>query len=292
MTRVLCVGEALWDLGAKGPLARARHLEMRPGGAAVNVALALARQGISVGLAAVVGDDALGEALIARVARAGVSTALVTRALPRTGLLFVERRREGARFVGYRTADEPAPVAAGEWSAQWVLLAGLLPSEEHVRGLRAIAQMARERGARVMIDINARPRVWRGRDATAALGLLAEAEVVKASEDDLAVLGLTREAARDRMREGATLILTAGASETRAVGSFGEVVQAPRDLPAKQRRRSAADTLGAGDAFTAGVLGELLALDAGDRAGDAARWARVILRGNAEARGHIVRRRP
>ena len=38
---VLCVGEALWDLTAKRSFAGARSLEMRPGGAAVNVALAL-----------------------------------------------------------------------------------------------------------------------------------------------------------------------------------------------------------------------------------------------------------
>ena len=51
-------------------------LRFQPGGAAVNVALRLARLGWRAGLAAVVGEDALGEALAARVAARGVSAAL------------------------------------------------------------------------------------------------------------------------------------------------------------------------------------------------------------------------
>lgn len=277
---VLCVGEALWDLTAKRSFARARSLEMRPGGAAVNVALALAHEGVRVGLAAVVGEDALGEALIAQVAAAGVATALVERALPRTGLLFAERRREGARFVGYRAADEPAPRAAGDWSARVVLVTGLMPSVEHARGLREVVQTARARGARVMVDVNARPRVWRGRDPAAALGVLALADVVKASEDDLAVLGIAGpEALVGCVRAGATVITTAGAGVARAMGSFGEVTRAPRALGKKPR-----DTLGAGDAFAAAVVAELTR---GDAEGI---WDRALDRGHAWARARLRRR--
>ncbi len=57
---VVCAGEALWDftsaLGSGVPSPR-----FRAGGGAVNAAVALARGGLRVGLAAVVADDGLRE---------------------------------------------------------------------------------------------------------------------------------------------------------------------------------------------------------------------------------------
>src|SRR5690349_18233208 len=98
---VLCVGEALWDLQAPSGLSfdRAASLSFTPGGAAVNVALTLARLGLRAGLSAVVGDDALGQALAARLAHAGVDASLVQRAPHRTGLIFLESTPAGRRAV-------------------------------------------------------------------------------------------------------------------------------------------------------------------------------------------------
>jgi sugar/nucleoside kinase (ribokinase family) len=285
---VLCLGEALWDLhGPPGvPFAEAHLLHMRPGGAAVNVALALAARGVRAGLAAVVGDDPLGEALAARVAAAGVDVAEVARVLPRTGLLFAEHAGERARFVGYRSADEPAPALTSSWSAQILLLTGLMPAPDHAHALRAMAQTARAHGARVVVDANARPRVWRGRDPAHALAVLGEADVVKATADDAAVLGLgdgddSIAYLRAHLREGAVLVVTAGPKAARALGGFGEIEQETEGFVS-------GSALGAGDAFTAGMLYALLR---DGEARDRALWARALAEGHAAARAHLTRRR-
>lgn len=88
MTRppeILCIGAALWDVigrttrtmppGADMPGRMTRH----PGGVALNIALALARQGLRAGLLAAVGRDAPGEALVAESAAQGVETGFLTR---------------------------------------------------------------------------------------------------------------------------------------------------------------------------------------------------------------------
>jgi 2-dehydro-3-deoxygluconokinase len=56
---VVCAGEALWKLATpKGPSAKdLARMHLRPGGGAVVVALALAREGLRVGLATVLTED-------------------------------------------------------------------------------------------------------------------------------------------------------------------------------------------------------------------------------------------
>ncbi|APR86074.1 Fructokinase [Minicystis rosea] len=277
---VLCMGEALWDLHTPEgvPFATAEALSMRPGGAAVNVALGLAKHGLRVALSAVVGDEALGEALVQRVQSAGVDVRFVQRALARTAVLFAEHGAMGSRFVGYRAVDEPAPRWPRALRARALLLTGVMPLAAHAAVFRAAARSARRRGACVVVDVNARPRVWRGRDGAAALEVIREADVVKASAEDVAVLGLDADTAlRAHLRRRAVLVTTAGAGPARAFGPFGEVT-------AKGGRPIQGPALGAGDAFTAGMLSALLA---GEPRDDAEAWRRVLRRGHALARAHL-----
>ena len=185
----------------------------------MNVALLLARLGWRAGLAAVVGDDALGEALAARVSARGVSTALVRRAPPRTGLCFAEPAGKGTRVVGYRSAGEEAPELGAGWRARALLLTGLAPSPEQAARFGAAASEGRRRGALVMVDLNARPRLWQGRGGAPAW--IAEADVVKASEEELAAMGLDEGALRAAMGAEAVLVVTAGPRAARAIGPFG-----------------------------------------------------------------------
>jgi 2-dehydro-3-deoxygluconokinase len=279
---VLCVGEALWDLAPpRGrTLALAPSLRFRPGGAAVNAALLLARLGWKAGLAAVVGDDALGEALTARIAARGVSTALVQRAPPRTGLCFVEHGTRAARVVGYRSAGEAAPDLAAAFRARALLLTGVTPSPEQASSFGAAAREARRHGARVMVDLNARPLLWRGRSATPAW--LVEADVIKASEPDLAAMGIDEAALRALMRASAVLVVTAGPRPARAIGSFGEVRRAPAS-------RAHGSAMGAGDAFAAGLLDAMLRAGDASLEDDGAFWSRALSRGHALARRTLAR---
>jgi sugar/nucleoside kinase (ribokinase family) len=279
---VLCVGEALWDLYAPAgvPFAEAPSLAFVPGGAAVNVALHLTRLGLRAGLAAVVGEDALGEALIARVAGLGVECSRVERAPPRTGLVFVERAGEARRIVGYRAKDERAPKVSGAIEAKLLFLTGVLPDEAAIGGFADMAAHARRGGARVVLDLNARRGVWAGRAAPLLGPLFEAADVIRCSTDDLALLACDVAAVQGALREGGVLMVSDGPRPTRAFGPFGVLERAPDHA-------EVLDPTGAGDALSAGVLAELCGAEGSWR--EAALWERAIDRGHALARAHLCR---
>jgi sugar/nucleoside kinase (ribokinase family) len=281
----LVMGEALWDLEApRGrTFASAPSLRLTPGGAAINVALALSRLGFRAGLAAILGADALGDALLARVSARGVSTALVQRTSDRTGLVLVERAGgPAARVVSYRPASEAAPSLPEGAGARLLVLTGLLPSEAQAASFGAAALSARRQGAHVVVDLNARPRPWRGRPLTSPPAWLDQVTVIKASEEDLAALGLRESTLRAALDPSAVLVVTAGARAARASGPFGAVTRAP--IP---REGSA---LGAGDAFTAGLCDALLRGGDGAAALDRAFWERALRRGHGLARRRVTER--
>lgn len=284
---VACVGEALWDLPARGgeSLSEARFVGLEPGGAAVLVALRLARAGVSVGLAASVGADPLGRALRDRVAAAGVDVRSVALVAARTPLLFVGAAPDGGReLVGYRRPEEEAIIAPRPGS-RLVHLAAASPVPAHARALDAIARAARRRKAIVTLDLNARPRLWRHVKWT-RLAAVDTADVVKCSAEDLEVLGLGEgiravAALRARMRPEATLVVTRGAGVITAHGPFGVLEHAVRPL-----RR--AEPTGAGDALMAGVIAAIVGKTARAR-GTEALFAEAITQGVAWARERLRR---
>src|SRR5262249_55439430 len=87
---VICAGEALWNFGADGSRFAVPTPTFRPGGGAVNVALALARQGLHVGLVTVLADDTVGRALREEIAAAKVDAGGVELSKPSSGLFLVE----------------------------------------------------------------------------------------------------------------------------------------------------------------------------------------------------------
>ena len=93
-------------------------------------------------------------------------------------------------------------------------------------------------------------------------------------------MGLAAAEARARMREDAVLVQTAGTGAASATGSFGEVARAPRVLEA--------DPMGAGDAFSTGLLLELLDAKAGAPR-DGEFWEKALRRGHAVARAYLRR---
>lgn len=78
--RIICLGAMLWDVIGHSPVALAPgddvagRIHQRPGGVALNVALALARLDLHPAILSAVGRDAPGDALIAEVARQDVET--------------------------------------------------------------------------------------------------------------------------------------------------------------------------------------------------------------------------
>ena len=263
---VICAGEALWSVDDAEPR-NASAPRVRPGGGAVSSALALARQGLRVGLATVLENDSLGRQVRERVAAAGIDTAGVELAQPTSGIVFV---RGGARqAVSQREQEQPVSVPA-HWSSQVLLLSGMSPVVSHGAALCMAARTARRAGSVVVVDVNARWDLWAGRDARSIRMILREADVVWASAEDLFGLRMDAAAMRAALRPDAVLASSDGAGSAFASGPFGEVVRSPSVQPLSPT--------GEGDTFATAICAELARAENANEQNEEL-WARALGRG-------------
>jgi 2-dehydro-3-deoxygluconokinase len=261
---VICVGEALLSIAERDASL------LRPGGGAITAALALATQGVRVGLASVLEDDTSGRDLLAKVAASGVDIGGVARTSPSTGILFV---RGGARQL-LSLHEEEHPIAVPEgWSSQVLLLSGLSPVVSHAAAFCKAARVARRAGSVVVVDVNARWHLWQGRDARTIRMVLREADVVWCSAQDLFGLNMDLSSLRSALRDSAVLVFSDGVGRASATGPFGEVAHALVGSITSA-------PLGEGDAFTAAICAELARVGHTD-ARDGTLWTRVLQRGHA-----------
>jgi sugar/nucleoside kinase (ribokinase family) len=265
---VIAVGQALFQIMTP---THGGGVTMAPAGGAVTSAVALARRGLTVGLVTVVDDDPAGRGLVERVAAAGVDTEGVHVAPRRAGLLFVDR--SGAtREVG-AGADSTDPLEVPDhWSSRVLLVSGLSPVVAHAAALCKAARAARRSGAVVVLDVHARWHLWAGHDGRAIRSILREADVVRLSTDDAAVLGVDPDTVRALTRPRAVLVMSRGADDAWATGPFGHVVRPSRAAGAWVPQSVP-------DAFTTEIC-EALAR-AGEPGDDrAALWERALERGH------------
>ncbi|HEX8941164.1 MAG TPA: carbohydrate kinase [Candidatus Limnocylindrales bacterium] len=272
---ITCLGEALVDflpVEADGAVTFRPH----PGGSPLNVAVAAARLGARVALAGSLGDDLFGRFLRSRVAAEGVDDRWLGSVEAPTALAFVtlEDGEPAFAFYGEGTADtllavDGLPEAMVEETAilhigSISLLRGSTPDavEAAWRRLRGRALLS--------LDPNVRPSLIVDEAAYLARleRLVATADLLKVSAADLAWL------APDRDVEAAALDLLARGPRLVAVTRGGDGAVAVREvegrpvaivMPAFPIR--VADTVGAGDAFSAGLLTRLAEL--GATSGDA-----------------------
>ena len=238
-----------------------------PGGAPANVAVGLARLGVSTGFLGQVGDDAFGHFLEQTLRENNVDvSALRFSREARTMLAFVSLRVDGERdFMFYRhpSADmlyRPEDVdEAYIRSAQAFHFGTISLISEPARSaaLHAV-QIAREAGLLISFDPNLRLNLWPTENAAreAMLSGWSLAHVIKVSEEELEFLGQTddlTEAARQLWHDDLrVLIITRGKAGCRYVTAAfnGEVTGFDVTVT---------DTTGAGDGFVAGLLKGLLA---------------------------------
>lgn len=264
---VLTFGEALVSLRSAGPLVGGGALTMHLAGAEVNVAIALARLGHRAAWVGRVSADELGEFALRQLRAEGVDAGGVVRDAERpAGLMFLEQRTADLTRVRYHRAgsagaalcvdDLRGPLAAG---ARMLHISGVTPAlSGSARAATAWAvRSAAEAGTPVCLDVNHRARLWSRDAARPVLSELASyASVVVASADELDLVG---EAGADeaavvaslRARGVATVLVKLGAAGARA-----HTVEGVRHAGAPAV--TAVDTVGAGDAFTAGYLSGLL----------------------------------
>ncbi|MFD3494035.1 PfkB family carbohydrate kinase [Streptomyces sp. NPDC058690] len=255
---VLVMGEALIDLVPSTQEPRT-HLA-QPGGAPANVAAGLAGLGTPSWYAGALGGDGFARTIEERLVSAGSELGLCARSPLPTALAVADPGPEGTGYhfhlqdtATFRIQDRSSEV--GRFGAVYVggLAAVVEPAAE------AVAATARAGAGQSVLVVDPNVREDRTLDPEAGAERLRElcalAHVVKASDEDLVHLWPNtdpEETCRTLAREGRLVVLTRGARGSTAYTRSGEPVSVPA-VPV-----DVVNTIGAGDAFMAGVLSWLV----------------------------------
>jgi 2-dehydro-3-deoxygluconokinase len=257
---VLCVGEALITLSAADglPLDGTRALRVSPGGAEFNVAVHLARLGIGVRFAGMVGADPWGSRLLAALREEGVDTSsVVTDPLRRTGCYL----KEPGSVYYYRAGSAGSALArlpdGAHDGVTHVHLTGITPALSASCADLIATELAAAipAGRTTSFDINYRPALWSVRDAgPRLLSLARQATYVFTGLDEAGLLWdcATAEDIRALIPAPTELVVKDGPGPATAFGADGsEISVLPGPVPI-------VDIVGAGDAFAAGYLASRL----------------------------------
>jgi len=231
------------------------------GGSPFNVAIAIGRLGAPAGFFGGLSTDLFGETLRLALHDSGVDTALANVSSRPTTLAFVSLADGNARYAFFDEGSAGRMLTENDLPALpktvTALHFGSFSLAEEPCGSALEALMRREFFDRVIsLDINVRPTLIRNRDGYLARidRLVAMADIVKLSEEDIDWLEPGTDfadLARRWLEHGAKLVaLTKGADGAVALSRTAKV-EVP-GVPVK-----VADTVGAGDTFTAGMLARL-----------------------------------
>jgi fructokinase len=288
---ITCLGEGLMDLlpvSASGDAPGAEAgvttgFRLAPGGSILNVAVGLARLGAPAAFAGKLADDFFGRRIRSYLRAEGVRLDYLAVAPGRTTLAFVIPAEAPEQTAG---GAEPAFAFYGEGAADTLLTVADVPAALYaetaalhigsislLRGVtpqtvRAVVERLRGQ-ALLSLDPNIRPGLVADERAYRAMldQFIARADVLKLSVADLAWLepGAEREdplavASRYVARGPALVALTLGVQGAALVSASGVALRQPAP------QLAIADTVGAGDAFAAGLLSALVERGAASRA--------------------------
>lgn len=286
---LLTFGESMVSLRSTGPLGNGGMLNMQVAGAESNVAIGVARLGHTSAWAGAVGADPHGEFIVKQLRGEGIQLHHSVHPERSTGVMFLEQRTADlSRAFYYRAGSAGATIsrdhvaAALDGGARILHLTGITAalSAEARDAVEYAAERAAREGVVVSLDVNYRSKLWSREQARAVLGPLARhATIVIASDDELDLIAPPQArsgAAADGEACAAARLLEAGVREVVVKrGADGAAVYAGEGcLDAPALAVTCVDTVGAGDAFTAGYLSALL-----DGAEIAGRLHRGILAG-------------
>jgi 2-dehydro-3-deoxygluconokinase len=286
--RVLCFGELLLRLSAPGKelLLQSPQLNAHIGGAEANVAVSLTRLGHNAAVVTTLPDNAIGRSARAELLSHGVDVQGIHMAAGRMGLYFLTH---GAMHrpseVLYDRADSAfarATATTHDWpsllrGAHWLHVSGITPAVSAAAAEAALSAMrtARAQGTRISFDCNFRARVWgdRAKDAPGLLRqLAAEADLLFAEARDIDFMFATQfgqgtEApgkaaayAFEAMPRIQWLASTARLRESVDVQEYAGTLRSRKGLHTSRKYSLAGivDRIGAGDAFAAGLIDQLL----------------------------------
>lgn len=264
---IAVVGEALVDLIPEEGSGWTRY-RARPGGSPLNVAVALARLDVPVSFLGRLSTDQFGRLLRAHLEAEGVDVSATPSGPEPTAVALASVDEVGAatyRFWWEATADrhlsaEELPEVLDARALHVGSVASLLPPAAD-----AVHRVVDREADRCLVsyDPNLRPSVTGDDDVRARVAsLVGRAHLVKVSEQDLAWLAPDEDPITvvEEWRDAGPdlVVLTRGATGALAVTARVEV-----SVPSPTV--TATDTVGAGDAFMAGLLAWLVDHDRLDR---------------------------
>lgn len=196
-TEVVCLGESMVTFlpSRPGRLADVPSFGRGIGGAESNVACALAAAGHRAAWVGRVGADGFGDHLVETIGEYGVDTSAVRRDPDRpTGIYFrtATDRGAGAHEVAYyragsaASAMSPANVPYEELFAGRVLHLSGITAALSADCLELLRELTAPRPGRPLVsfDVNHRPHLWRGADASVLLELARRCDLVFVGEDE------------------------------------------------------------------------------------------------------------
>lgn len=267
---IVCLGELLIDMfpaeiGRR--LVEVSAFHPKPGGAPANVAVAAARLGAQSAFIGKVGDDAFGHFLIDTLAREQVETrGLRLDESARTTLVFVALIDENTpEFVFYRNPGADMMLRADELDHTLLQQTkifhfgsiSLIEEPGRSATMEAI-RLARQSGTFISFDVNYRPSLWPNSDEAYRLimTVLPQVNLVKVNQDELALLSgstVLETGSHALLQHGPDLgVVTLGPD-----GSYFRLADGGEHIPGF--RVQTVDAVGCGDAFTAGLLTQLVA---------------------------------
>jgi 2-dehydro-3-deoxygluconokinase len=265
---LVTIGETMGLLGADvvGPLAHVPSMSLGIGGSESNVAIGVQRLGGQAVWCGRVGDDSIGALVRREIQAEGVTARIAVDPDAPTGLMLKERRTATSQKVAYyRAHSAGSRLSTDDLDAELIAnaavlhLSGITPalSETAAAAVLEAIRIARASAVTVSFDLNFRGRLWsREQAAEAYARIVPLVDVVFAGDEEAAiVVG----ASDDPAQLAARLAALGPAQAVVKLGHLGAVASVDGEI----LRQAAVpitplDTVGAGDAFVAGYLAELM----------------------------------
>lgn len=255
---IICCGEALIDMLPRESTAREPAFAPYAGGAVFNSAIALGRLGVPTEFFSGLSSDLFGQQIRDVLASSNVGSRYADVSVRPTTLAFVRLVDGHATYTFYdeNTAgrmltEADLPTLDGAIGAMLFGAISLIPEP---CGSAYEALMKREHDLRVtMLDPNIRPGFISDKERHLARmrRMIAMADIVKLSDDDLAWFGETgshAEIAARWLKMGPKLVIITGGAK----GAEGYTRE--HSVSVASQKVAVVDTVGAGDTFNAGVM--------------------------------------
>lgn len=235
------------------------------GGAESNVAIGIARLGGTARWIGRVGRDAVGRKVLRDLRAESVDARATVDPEAGTGVMTKEQRVQGRSAVHYARRDSagsrlsPGDIRESDITAAAMLhVTGITPalSPSAAAAVDAAIGIAQASGVPVSFDVNHRASLWRGRDSPSVYRrMAARATVLFAGEDEASLIVGAGDPPALALRLAdlgpRTVVIKLGAAGALVLADGGFSLREAVTVPV-------IDTVGAGDAFVAGYLSELM----------------------------------